>query len=244
MKNIRNFFPSFASILISLFRSRLLFFETFKHFLNHYAFKRFTIFPEMSISTILTKASLKRREIMKKAAFILVFFTLFTSLTFFKPIISYACSCIQAPPVEEEFKRVTAVFSGKVIEISDESVGMDPIKVTFQVSRIWKGISEVKVSIYTGRDSAGCGYPFEEGDSYLIYAVESEGKLTTGLCSLTKELSLAEGDISVLGEGKMPSDSNNKATKEQSIQSIYWILLSTVLVGSIGFTLYKVLRKE
>jgi hypothetical protein len=182
---------------------------------------------------------------MRKVAFLLMFLTLFTTLTILKPLTTYACSCIPSPPVAEEFKKVTAVFSGSVTAINEEQSGFKPIKVTFQVDRIWKGISETEVSIYTGRDSAGCGYSFTEGESYLIYASETEGKLTTGLCSLTKELSSAEGDISILGEGKIPSNTNDTPTEDESVHSITWILLSTVLVGGIGYTLYRVMmRKE
>jgi hypothetical protein len=181
---------------------------------------------------------------MRKIAIILLFAFL-TSLIVFKPITSYACSCMPAPPVEEEFKNVSAVFSGKVVDITEES-GMDPIKVTFQVDRIWKGISETEVSVFTGRDSAGCGYHFEVDESYLIYATETEGKLTTGLCSLTKELSLADEDISILGEGKFPSNNSSpsKSTENgQIFQSISWIFLSTIIVASIGFVLYKGRKK-
>jgi hypothetical protein len=183
---------------------------------------------------------------MRNTAFLLLFMTLFTTMIILKPLTTYACSCIPSPPVEEELERVTAVFSGSVTSIKEVKSEFEPLKVTFKVDRIWKGISETEVSIYTGRDSAGCGYHFEEGESYLIYASETEGKLTTGLCSLTKELSSADQDITILGEGKIPTNNaTNESTLDQPyFQSISWILLSTVIVGGIGYTIYKVVMKK
>jgi hypothetical protein len=139
-----------------------------------------------------------------------LFLTLFTTLTILKPLITYACSCIPSPPVGEEFERDSAVFSGSVLSIKEVKSKFESIKITFQVDRIWKGISETEVSIYTRRDSASCGYSFKEGESYLIYAGNTEGKLTTGLCSLTKELSSEDQDISILRKGNMPTNSTSE----------------------------------
>jgi hypothetical protein len=174
---------------------------------------------------------------MKLVKYISIVIFLFTLTFAFKPTSSFACSCIPSPPVQEELERVSAVFSGKVLEIKeDSSSNTEPLKVTFQVNRTWKGVNETELSIYTGRDSAGCGYSFKVNESYLVYAIESEGKLITGLCSLTKELSSAEEDLSIIGEGNEPTNTTSKDGKnDYTTDATTWIILFAVCV--IGLVL-------
>ncbi|MFD1737931.1 hypothetical protein ACFSCX_15445 [Bacillus salitolerans] len=133
-----------------------------------------------------------------------------STILFVQPITSYACSCVQPPPVTKEVERSSAVFSGKMIErkdsIKEHTSSGDPVEITFEIYKTWKGITETKVTFYTARSSASCGYPFEANQEYLVYATEdNQGKLSVNLCSLTKELSLASDDLAILGEGKDPT---------------------------------------
>ena len=60
----------------------------------------------------------------------------------------------------------------------------------------------------TAVSDASCGYPFEEDESYLVFA--SEGKmhdtrgLEVGLCGSTKPLPAAGKTLAVLGPGSAP----------------------------------------
>lgn len=56
-----------------------------------------------------------------------------------------------------------------------------------------------------GCASAMCGYFFQEGQEYLVYASAEGAQLKTGSCSGTKRLSDARADLAVLGEGETPS---------------------------------------
>jgi hypothetical protein len=42
-----------------------------------------------------------------------------------------------------------------------------------------------------------CGYPFREGETYLVYAIGGVTP-TTGHCTGTKEVSIAEKDLQAL----------------------------------------------
>ena len=46
---------------------------------------------------------------------------------------------------------------------------------------------------------AACGYPFKEGQEYIVYAYEKEEPFKVDLCSQTKPLSKASEDLALLG---------------------------------------------
>ena len=116
-----------------------------------------------------------------------------------------ACSCAPPGPPDEELARATAVFTGKVVGLGKPSSvfgsSADPIKVTFQVFTVWKGPVNKTITITTARSGASCGYTFEMGAEYLVYADGSENSLAVGLCSRTQPLVAAENDLAVLGYG-------------------------------------------
>ena len=122
------------------------------------------------------------------------------------PTASYACSCIAPGSPTGELARSTAVFTAKVTEIKAPIRGpltssADPIKITFQVYNRWKGPPEVTLVATTPRSGASCGYDFQEGQDYIVYANGDASDLRVGLCSLTKPLALASADLEQLGPG-------------------------------------------
>ena len=48
---------------------------------------------------------------------------------------------------------------------------------------------------------ASCGFPFVEGEEYLVY---SSNAVTVSLCSRTRSMSEADEDLASLGEGRSP----------------------------------------
>jgi hypothetical protein len=64
------------------------------------------------------------------------------------------------------------------------------------------------VEVATGRGGGDCGYAFERGRDYLVYASEAEGILQTGICSRTARAERAAEDLSYLrglSKGETPS---------------------------------------
>jgi hypothetical protein len=51
---------------------------------------------------------------------------------------------------------------------------------------------------------ASCGYPFREGQEYLVYAYSGKRGLEVDLCNGTQRLTEAEADLEVLGAGQKP----------------------------------------
>jgi hypothetical protein len=115
----------------------------------------------------------------------------------------YACSCIAPPPPKDALKTASAVFSGKVTAIVD--AGDHEKAVTIEIKTKWKGVEKAKeVVVYTANNGAACGFGFEKGKSYLVYAnmlKRGEDKvLGTNLCTRTAALDAAAKDIKELGE--------------------------------------------
>ncbi|MBK6751452.1 MAG: hypothetical protein IPG67_16010 [Acidobacteria bacterium] len=118
---------------------------------------------------------------------------------------SLACSCI-APTgklktqVSNAYKDSDAIFSGKVISMEKTSDGNYWL-VKLAVNYTWKGTGMSEITIKTALDSAMCGYRFENGKEYLVYAHGTAADLYVGNCSRTGSVS-ENGDVKYLANLK------------------------------------------
>lgn len=118
---------------------------------------------------------------------------------------SYACSCeLQQSnssleqQVKAAKKKSKAVFSGEVLEIN-ESPDKDFLLVSIRVRSIWKGVKGKEIVVVTGKGKGDCGYPFQVGKNYLVYAYKTSNRqLATNICQRTALLSDANKDILIL----------------------------------------------
>jgi hypothetical protein len=121
-----------------------------------------------------------------------------------------ACSCL-APGEETVMQQVSrakndalVVFTGKVLEIVKKP-GSSSVVVKFRAEKSWKGNVSRRINISTGENSALCGFNFEVGKSYLIYAQGTNATdLQTNICTRTAGLTNAKADLKVLGRGRIP----------------------------------------
>ena len=110
-----------------------------------------------------------------------------------------ACSCVRVGPACEAFWTTEAVFDGTVLKIepivTQENIGRQPPEVqhwlvTFVFHRGWKGVDPAsQIEVMTARDGAACGYKFELGQRYLVFAGRSgidPRRLTVSMCSATR----------------------------------------------------------
>ncbi len=147
-----------------------------------------------------------------KKTIILVLF----SFSFFLSFASFvgACSCAENPSVEIALERSDAVFSGEVVNVKEvrNPQGYMSKSVLFEVFQSWKGVEQSQLIIATGLGGGDCGFDFQVGKHYLVYATESSmyggESLAAIICSRTKALSSVQGDLSILGEGKAPTVEN------------------------------------
>ncbi len=103
---------------------------------------------------------------------------------------SFACSCVanaesQTKQIQDAFAGSDAIFSGEVVEIKESPTNKYDFIVRFKVAKFWKGKSSREMTITTARDSAMCGYNFEIGKIYLVYASGKSENFSTTNCSRT-----------------------------------------------------------
>jgi hypothetical protein len=118
------------------------------------------------------------------------------------------CSCVGPRDVPSAVASAEAVFTGTVVAVRDTMIGtraeygpFSRRKVTLRVDRAWKGVASQTVVVLTGQGGGDCGFPFERGESYLVYADGGSGEpLATGICGRTAALSHAAADVRALGE--------------------------------------------
>jgi hypothetical protein len=116
---------------------------------------------------------------------------------------AFACSCAPSPPPAQAAEEADAVFAGEVVDI--QRAGEFEVEVVLAVSDVWKGgISERQV-IRTGSDGAMCGFSFQGGEAYLVYASKGDDGFRTSSCSRTAPLSAADADVAVLGDAYAPA---------------------------------------
>jgi hypothetical protein len=117
---------------------------------------------------------------------------------------------ISAP--SEAFQKAKVVFVGKVISVEDPTGPAEPlqsriydlvrpIKVRFTVERVYLGkkLSEIEIGTRTG--GLEWGYEFKVGETYLVYAQESETEqkvLIVKGCGRTRLIADATEDLRLL----------------------------------------------
>jgi hypothetical protein len=135
-----------------------------------------------------------------------------------------ACSCRTPPPPAEHFAQVDMVFKAKVVDIEHSSWFLKRIwlglwmilrdgdiddrrycrdygkRVDFEITEAWKGVQSRGLTLRTGRGSGDCGYEFEVGKTYLVYAYSgNDDTCNVSLCSRTGEIDEVTEDLAFLG---------------------------------------------
>ena len=136
--------------------------------------------------------------------------------------ISSACSCINLENTEAKLENAQYVFTGEVInvEVSGQQYNeMQEITVkiinTFKPSQFPE---PVNMKIYATKDTgANCGYNFQNGKEYLIYAYLEENKFTTNSCMGNSLLIKSQEEIKELN--KLTNSTNNNPPVVEPIKS-------------------------
>lgn len=145
-----------------------------------------------------------------------------------------ACECEPLLPLSEALVANDFVLSGRVLAVegefkskdaggsavsADGTSSADLIGWAILVDQVWKGVEADTLVVYTRRGVPSCGYPFKQGESYLIYGnyvsasellsryemqlgVPGAIILDASLCSRTSELGRASEDLAILATPK------------------------------------------
>ena len=122
------------------------------------------------------------------------------------PSPAWACSCVPPDPPPIAFANMEAVFVGNVTQISDPSwpgglvSSADPVRVVLQVNDSWKGVTTATVLVETAVSGASCGYTFDVGRQYVVYAYDHDnnGVWATNMCTRTNDVANAAADLTYL----------------------------------------------
>ena len=172
----------------------------------------------------------------------------------------HACKCAQPGSPSEELEKFSSVFAGRVVSIQHSYVPNgtsvtpeDRTTVRLEVSAVWKGLVHEDMYITTPPTGGNCGFTFDEGEEYIVYANDSPyagGGYTAGICSRTALLGRAQDDLDALGEGQTPQAGTGGLLAEQAqepISSRAWLIIPAVaamvlMVG--GIVAYRVARRR
>ncbi|MBN6055137.1 hypothetical protein JYK22_24585, partial [Nonomuraea sp. RK-328] len=96
-----------------------------------------------------------------------------------------ACSC-GTPPPRVRMAEADAVFTATVtrVRVDEPMEGGGRVTAFLRADHVYKGRVGAEVEVSTRAQSPACGYDFDKGDRYLIFAAAGEDAgLTTSLCS-------------------------------------------------------------
>jgi hypothetical protein len=118
----------------------------------------------------------------------------------------FACTC-ETGFAFAAYAASDEVFTGRIVAIArDPTSEFQRLIVRVRVAESMKGSAAGEVEVISG---SICGFPFERGGDYLIYATYEADGLNVYLCNRTRTLSLARVDLSyIVGVSKGRSGAN------------------------------------
>jgi MYXO-CTERM domain-containing protein len=117
-----------------------------------------------------------------------------------------ACTCAETP-FEAQRESAVAIFEARVTAI-DVDTEHGASRVQLSVVQTWREAEHEHVTVVTASMESACGFSFEVGRSYLVYAssIEADGAYRVSLCSRTRPMESADDDRALLGSGVVPVD--------------------------------------
>ena len=145
--------------------------------------------------------------------------------------------------------NVSSIFEGRVekqerkygsIGGPENALSMTPSggfrRVTFIVSRTYKGTTQQQAIVLTGLGGGDCGYDFEYGKEYLVYAsATGSSDLVTSICTGTAPLEDAGAKLRLLrGQPATKEDLMKRDEYYEKIQSLKYGTLCGKVIQSDG----------
>lgn len=136
-----------------------------------------------------------------------------------------SCSCTARTPPQLG-RQADVVFTGRAVSVA---LRKSTLVATFVVQTGLKGAVPDTAAVTTPASPRRCGYRFEQGGLYTVFATRSAGHLATGLCSAT-----TVGRIDPNAYGLVPKAANGASW-------FFTFVLGAVLVGG---ALWALLRRR
>lgn len=143
------------------------------------------------------------------------------------------CECDLPESTEAAIEEADLIFVGEAVNLQTNWMS-GGWKIAFQVDSTWKKTNGSMSVVHTDW-AHECGYEFELGKKYLVYASKKRS-VKTHRCSGTKLLSEASEDLSLLGKG-LATQMNPNAVRST-------IILSLLTLAGIVFIVFVALRNR
>ena len=112
-----------------------------------------------------------------------------------------ACSCAGTQMPCEAYWKSSAVFLGTVTYTTTNTAKRGEYDFhsrvfRFTVDKAFRGVEAKEVEVLTGSGGGDCGYGFQLGGQYVVYAYrDNDNRLATSICSRTRPSSNADADL-------------------------------------------------
>ncbi|MFG1942218.1 hypothetical protein [Nonomuraea sp. NPDC048826] len=109
---------------------------------------------------------------------------------------AYACKCVPLEPAER-VREADAVFTATAtrVRVDEPMLNGGRVTATLRADRVFKGRERAEFEVVTRAEGAACGYTFEKGRRYLVFAREGDDGLSTSLCSGNEVLARGAGAL-------------------------------------------------
>jgi len=144
------------------------------------------------------------RNAMKLMTAVLLTAMLLLSLSLIGVNKAYACSCVMPGTYAEEMEKSSHVLDATVVQKTTLKQGTTDVELS--VTAVWKGEAERETHVITSDNSAACGYEFNIGTRYAVFANETDGVLHVSLCSATTPIIDESSIFDELGQPEKLAD--------------------------------------
>ncbi|MFC4116337.1 hypothetical protein [Nonomuraea zeae] len=131
---------------------------------------------------------------------------------------AHACSCADLTPAQA-VGHADAVFTGTVVNVQvgdgDPFGPRPPAVYRFRADNVYKGAPAAEFTLASDLDGASCGYKFEPGTRYLVFAQSGTSGAAERAPGVSLSSSLCSGNIPVeAGTGLLRPGDERRASHE------------------------------
>jgi hypothetical protein len=135
-----------------------------------------------------------------------------------------ACSCVTFVP-EEAVGRADAAFTGTVVNVHTGDARprgpIPPTVYTFRADHVYKGSPAAEYVVAANVHSSSCGYTFEMGTRYLVFATTGDSGLGEEVRDVSLFSSLCAGNVPVkAGTGPLRVGDERTTSHETLVSTV------------------------
>ncbi|MFN8398291.1 MAG: hypothetical protein U0176_27015 [Bacteroidia bacterium] len=144
------------------------------------------------------------------------------------------CTCPPDSSWQSQYDRANVILLGTCIDITPNT-HKGGLNVVFNVDSSWKRAIEPTTTVHTNSPTQ-CGYPFQRGHRYLVFANKLHQTIATSICEPNQPADQATQALQKLGPGQAPG-------RTELASRMNLTLIGLGVLGML-FLAFVVLRKK